>query len=164
MISLPAIESVLLEWAKDTYTVIEGIPLAVEAKEIDGEVKIVVFSTIQATREEINHHLHTHGIPALVKIAYVELVDMIPVLGTGKTDYRTLKDRITNTPKPLVTLSAITDSSDIESIVIQKIAEIAHISPENLQRQSRFGVDIVLDSLDIGELSVFVRTHYPQTQ
>lgn len=94
MISLPAIESVLIEWAKERHGSTEGIPLAVEAKEIDGDVKIVVFSTIQTTREELNHHLHTHGIAALVKIAYIESIDTIPVLGTGKTDYRALKDRI----------------------------------------------------------------------
>ena len=87
MISLPAIESTLLE----KYGNSELTTLAVEAVEKDGNVTIVVFTTFDISLDELNSYIHTHGIANLVKIARVDRLDVIPVLGTGKTDYKTLK-------------------------------------------------------------------------
>lgn len=90
MISLPAIESTLLE----KYGNPDITTLAVEAREIDGQVTIVVFTTFDVWTYEVNEYLHTHGISNLVKITRIDKIDMIPVLGTGKTDYKQLKTRI----------------------------------------------------------------------
>jgi acyl-CoA synthetase (AMP-forming)/AMP-acid ligase II/acyl carrier protein len=90
MISLPFIENILLE----KYGNPELTTLAVEAKEVDGNVTIVVFTTLGIWVDEINTYIHAHGASNLVKIARIEKVDVIPVLGTGKTDYKSLKSRI----------------------------------------------------------------------
>lgn len=90
MISLPAIETTLLE----KYGNPEITTLAIEALENDGKVTIVVFTTFDIALDEINEYIHAHGVSNLVKIARVDRLDMIPVLGTGKTDYKILKSRI----------------------------------------------------------------------
>lgn len=90
MISLPFIESILLQkYGSDTENT-----LAVEAKETNGEVKIVVFSTLDITKEEVWEYLRNSGVSTLVKINEVLKIDAIPVLGTGKTDYKVLKEMI----------------------------------------------------------------------
>lgn len=87
MISLPFIESILLE----KYGNSEITTLAIEAKEENGTVIIVAFTTFAASVEELNEYIHGHGASNLVKIARVQEVRNIPVLGTGKTDYKQLK-------------------------------------------------------------------------
>jgi hypothetical protein len=76
MISLPFIESILLEQYGDS----ESITLAIEAKEIDGSVHIILFSTQDLTLDEVNRYIHDHGASNLVKIARIQKLDMIPVL------------------------------------------------------------------------------------
>ena len=90
MISLPAIEAILLEQYGDP----EITKLAIEAKEQDGEVTIVAFTTFDMSPDELNNFIHANGASNLVKIARVERVEIIPVLGTGKTDYKLLKTMI----------------------------------------------------------------------
>ncbi len=90
MISLPAIESILLEQYGDP----EVTTLAIEAKEQDGVVTIVAFTTFDTTPDTMNDCIHANGASNLVKIARVERLEMIPVLGTGKTDYKLLKTMI----------------------------------------------------------------------
>jgi non-ribosomal peptide synthetase component E (peptide arylation enzyme) len=90
MISLPFIESILLE----KYGNPEVVTLAIEAKEIDGSVQIVLFSIQEISLDEVNTYIHDHGASNLVKIARVQKLESIPVLGTGKTDYKELKSLI----------------------------------------------------------------------
>ncbi len=90
MISLPAIEAILLEQYGDP----EITKLAIEAKEHDGVVTIVAFTTFDMSPDELNNFIHANGASNLVKIARVERLEMIPVLGTGKTDYKLLKTMI----------------------------------------------------------------------
>jgi len=90
MISLPAIEAILLEQYGDP----EITKLAIEAKEQDGGVTIVAFTTFDMSPDELNNFIHANGASNLVKIARVERLEMIPVLGTGKTDYKLLKTMI----------------------------------------------------------------------
>lgn len=90
MISLPAIETTLLE----KYGNPDITTLAIEARETDGIVTIVAFTIFDISVDELNEYIHAHGSSNLVKIARVERIDMIPVLGTGKTDYKQLKTRI----------------------------------------------------------------------
>ncbi len=90
MISLPAIETTLLE----KYGNPEVTTIAIEAQENDGTVTIIAFTTLDIAVDELNSYIHANGIPNLVKIARVEKIDSIPVLGTGKTDYKILKEKI----------------------------------------------------------------------
>lgn len=90
MISLPFIEGILLE----KYGNPELTTLALEAKEENGNVTIVVFTPLDISVDECNTYIHAHGASNLVKIARVEKIDAIPVLGTGKTDYKQLKSMI----------------------------------------------------------------------
>ncbi len=90
MISLPFIEGILLE----KYGNPEVTTLAIEAREDGWNTTIVLFTTLDITVDECNDYIHTHGASNLVKITRVEKVDTIPVLWTGKTDYKELKSRI----------------------------------------------------------------------
>ena len=92
MISLPAIESVLASHFASEND--EGPVLAVEATPSESHPEIVLFTTRDLDRQTANAHIREAGLSALHNIARVEQVDEIPVLGTGKTDYRTLKRRL----------------------------------------------------------------------
>lgn len=91
MISLPAIEGVLLK----KYGSETEVSLALEAKEHnDGSVKFVVFSIKPLEVSQLNTYLHERGISNLVKVSEVILLDEIPLLGTGKTDFMRLRKMI----------------------------------------------------------------------
>lgn len=90
MISLPFIEAILLE----KYGNPELTTTAIEAKEEDGSVILVAFVTFDTSLDELNEYIHAHGASNLVKISRIEKLDSIPVLGTGKTDYKQLKSMI----------------------------------------------------------------------
>ena len=53
---------------------------AVEAKEKDGKAKFVLFSTKDFDLQEINDTLYQGGIPHLVEIQEVRVLDEIPLL------------------------------------------------------------------------------------
>jgi len=97
MISLPAIEVVLAARA-DEPDGEQGPTLAVEASEEDGPVEIVLFTTGSVSREEANRHVRQAGLSALHNIRRVVRVEEIPVLGTGKTDYRALRRLLAKGP------------------------------------------------------------------
>lgn len=106
MISLPAIESVLLpHFSNETE---EGPVIAVEALGTADHPEIVLFTSRPATREQVNGWLREGGLTALHFIREVIPVEAIPVLGTGKTDYRGLKESWTasrgGTTHPLPTV------------------------------------------------------------
>ena len=91
MISLPAIESALLDKygsAKD-----DGPTLAVVATPGD-HPELVLFATGDLDREKANSVLRDAGLSSLYNLRRVERIDAIPVLGTGKTDYRSLEQRL----------------------------------------------------------------------
>lgn len=90
MISLPYIEWVLLE----KYGSNEELKIAIEALEEDWEVKVVLFSIDHIEVEEVNDYMRKNWVPNLVKISEVIKIEEIPVLWTGKTDYKTLKKQI----------------------------------------------------------------------
>lgn len=87
MVSLPFIENILLE----KYGNPEMSTLALEAKEENHQTTIVAFTTFDVSTEEINNYIHAHGASNLIKISSVQRLDAIPLLGTGKVDYRLLK-------------------------------------------------------------------------
>lgn len=91
MISLPAIESVLQAHFADRGD--EGPTIAVEAVGDPDSPDIVLFTRTPADRSRVNALIKEAGLSALHNIRQVVQVDAMPVLGTGKTDYRTLKAR-----------------------------------------------------------------------
>lgn len=68
--------------------------LAIEAKEENGNVVIIAFTIFDTIADELNDYIHAHGASNLVKIEQVVKLNEIPLLGTGKTDYKLLKSRI----------------------------------------------------------------------
>ncbi len=92
MISLPAIEEVLQKRYPGGE---DGPAVAVDALEEGGSVRIVLFTTCRdIDRRAANNRLRDAGLSALYNIKRVCYVDSIPVLGTGKTDYRKLKQSL----------------------------------------------------------------------
>lgn len=89
MISLPAVEEILLRCFSE-----EGdteVVLAVEATPSESQPELVLFSVRPIAREAANAALREAGLSPLHFIRQTRMVDKIPVLGTGKTDYRGLK-------------------------------------------------------------------------
>lgn len=94
MISLPAIEAVLLEGMEKMVDVAthDGPLLAVKAANPDTQPELVLFSAVEVTRQQVNTMIRGAGLSPLHNIRKVIIIDSIPVLGTGKTDYRQLRE------------------------------------------------------------------------
>ena len=92
MISLPAMENALLQKFGNPDTVV----LAVEGSDKIDPPQIVLFSTIPIELAQANAHLKQTGFSSLGKIHQLVEIDEIPLLGTGKTDYKVLKNKILN--------------------------------------------------------------------
>lgn len=89
MISLPAIESVLeRRYASDED---DGPVVAVEATPSEEHPEIVLFTTRAIDRQEANRLIRDAQLSPLHNISRVVQVESIPVLGTGKTDYKALR-------------------------------------------------------------------------
>ena len=67
--------------------------MAVEAK-TDDNPEIVLVTTKDISRDQANAALRAAGLSGLHSIRRVHKIEEIPVLGTGKTDYRQLKQLI----------------------------------------------------------------------
>ncbi len=89
MISLPAIEEVLMPHL--TRGDEEGPVLAVESTPADENPELILFTVKDTNRETVNAYLRDAGLSALHHIRRVVRVDEIPILGTGKIDYRSLQ-------------------------------------------------------------------------
>jgi long-chain-fatty-acid--[acyl-carrier-protein] ligase len=93
MISLPAIENVLQEHFAAHGD--GGPALAIEATSDEIHPEIVLFTTLAVEREEVNRCIRRAGLSALHNIRRLVRIETIPVLGTGKIDYRQLKTALT---------------------------------------------------------------------
>jgi len=92
MVSLPAIESVLeAHYATEDD---EKPVVAVEATPSEDHPEIVLFTTRDTDREAANQCIRDAGLSPIHNIRRVIRVQEIPLLGTGKTDYRALKARL----------------------------------------------------------------------
>lgn len=99
MISLPQMERVLLDFvaARQAGRLSEaanegpGPSLAVEAVERDGQPEIVLCTALPVSVAEANQALRAAGLSALYSVRRVLQVAALPVLGSGKTDYRTVR-------------------------------------------------------------------------
>ncbi|HSO86334.1 MAG TPA: AMP-binding protein [Draconibacterium sp.] len=90
MISLPFIEKILLEMFGEQ----EQQVAAVEGSDKTIPPQIVLFTTLHVNIDEINNYLLTHGVAPIAKIKRIIQLEQIPVLGTGKTDYKVLRKMI----------------------------------------------------------------------
>ena len=90
MISLPAMEEVLLSKYPNP-ALDHGPALAVEALGTDDAPVITLFSTLPLERDEVNATLRANGFSPIQSVRQVIQLPEIPCLGSGKTDYRTLK-------------------------------------------------------------------------
>ncbi|MBU1056490.1 MAG: AMP-binding protein [Proteobacteria bacterium] len=90
MVSLPAIESVLLNALSDQNE--EGPVLAVGATSSEYHPEIILYTAKDIEREEVNNIIRQSGLSGLHNVRKVIKLDKIPVLGSGKTDYQSLKN------------------------------------------------------------------------
>ncbi len=89
MISLPAIEDALIaQWPAGE----NGPVVTVDGEEREGLAPIVCLYTTNRgiTTEEANRVLKTAGLPSLAYVRHVHVMAEIPLLGSGKTNYRAL--------------------------------------------------------------------------
>jgi len=88
MVSLPAIEDVLMSaYARQDD---KGAPLAVLPTADDQHPELVLFTIRPLDRAQVNKIIQEAGLSGLHNIRIVREISEIPVLGTGKTDYRAL--------------------------------------------------------------------------
>ncbi len=88
MISLPALEE---PFARQYPPTEKGPRVAVEGVETDGGRRIVLFATEPISVRDANAKLLEAGFRGVMRLDEVRQVDTIPVLGTGKTDYKVLR-------------------------------------------------------------------------
>lgn len=92
MISLKGIEDVISKHVLSSADLDEGPQLAVCVDESDASKStLVLFTTVEIDRKKVNDILRQEGFSRLVKISKVQTIEEIPLLGTGKTDYRKLQ-------------------------------------------------------------------------
>jgi len=96
MVSLASIEDALLQEAlkKRLGYGDEGPILAITAKEQPGEkTKINLFTKFDITVDDVNKSLKDAGFSNLVKVSSVTKLPEIPIMGTGKVNYRLLEEK-----------------------------------------------------------------------
>jgi len=84
MVSLTAVESAAASLWADAMHAVLAVP---DAKK--GEQLVLLTTMKDATRDALRAHLVEGGMSELMAPKFVKIVDEIPVLGTGKTDYVT---------------------------------------------------------------------------
>jgi long-chain-fatty-acid--[acyl-carrier-protein] ligase len=91
MISLPALEE---PFARKYPPGDQGPRVAVEGIETPGGRKIVLFTTEKLSLRDANALLQAEGHRGVMRLDDVRQVEKLPVLGTGKTDYKVLRAMI----------------------------------------------------------------------
>jgi long-chain-fatty-acid--[acyl-carrier-protein] ligase len=89
MISLPALEEPFARLYPPTK---DGPRVAVEGVEVEGGGRrVVLFTTEEVALRQANELLLKEGMQGVMRLDEVRRVDALPVLGTGKTDYKVLR-------------------------------------------------------------------------
>lgn len=88
MVSLPAIESVLVKHFTSSDS--DGPELAVVATPDEQKPDIILFCIREITRESANNIIRQSGLSGLHNIREVKQIESLPLLGTGKVDYKAL--------------------------------------------------------------------------
>lgn len=84
MVSLTAVEAAAsAHWPAAAHAVV-AVP---DAKK--GEQLVLLTTHAEATRDSLRAHLQAEGMSELMAPKHIKIIDDIPVLGTGKTDYVT---------------------------------------------------------------------------
>ena len=91
MISLPALET---PFQKKFPADENGPRVAVEGIETAGGRLVVLFTTTDIEIREASEVLLEAGLRGVMRLDAVQKIDAIPVLGTGKTDYKSLRVRV----------------------------------------------------------------------
>jgi long-chain-fatty-acid--[acyl-carrier-protein] ligase len=92
MISLPALE----EPFTHRFPPIDAGPrVAVEGVETDHGRRIVLFTTEQLSLSDANALLQQNGFRGVMRLDEVRRVESLPLLGTGKVDYKVLRAQLT---------------------------------------------------------------------
>ncbi|MSR52341.1 MAG: hypothetical protein EXS09_03500 [Gemmataceae bacterium] len=91
MISLPALEE---PFAKLYPPTDQGPRVAVEGIETPEGRRIVLFTTEDVSLKDANARLQAEGFRGVLRLDAVVQLEKIPVLGTGKTDYKVLRAMI----------------------------------------------------------------------
>ncbi len=94
MISLPALEEPLANRYPPTE---EGPRVAVEGIETESGRRIVLFSTEAISLGEANAVLQQEGFRGVMRLDEVRRVQQLPLLGTGKVDYKVLRGELKQT-------------------------------------------------------------------
>lgn len=97
MVSLPAIEAALEPHYGSEGD--DGPALAIVATD-DDRPEIVLFATEDLDRGEVNEHIRAAGLSGLSNVRRIMRIDALPLLGTGKTDYRALAERLGRVNRP----------------------------------------------------------------
>jgi non-ribosomal peptide synthetase component E (peptide arylation enzyme) len=87
MVSLPALEEPLSRQYPPTE---DGPQVAVEGVDLPNRW-IVLYTTQEISLQQANAILAEAGLRGVMRLDAVERVEAIPVLGTGKTDYKVLR-------------------------------------------------------------------------
>lgn len=90
MVSLPALEE---PFARRYPPTDRGPRVAVEGTDASGR-KVVLFTTEPITLREANAILLEEGFRGVMRLDEVRQLDALPVLGTGKTDYKVLRAQL----------------------------------------------------------------------
>jgi long-chain-fatty-acid--[acyl-carrier-protein] ligase len=88
MVSLPAVEDVLTRAYAQPDD--KGPCLAVLATADESRPELALFTTRELDRAQVNKTIQESGLSGLHNIRIVRTIPEIPLLGTGKTDYRAL--------------------------------------------------------------------------
>jgi long-chain-fatty-acid--[acyl-carrier-protein] ligase len=94
MVSLLAIETALQE--RFSLSSAPAIFVVSPLEADDEKTKLAVMTNSQASKEELNTCLKEVGFGRIVKIAHVIHREKIPVMGTGKIDYRSIDAQVKN--------------------------------------------------------------------
>lgn len=94
MISIGGVEEVLIKHLLEQNRISSDIlSLAVIADEKEeGKSRLILFVTFDFDKDEANQILQNEGFSNLIKISEVKKIEEIPIMGTGKTNYRALQD------------------------------------------------------------------------
>ncbi len=91
MISLPALEEPFANRYPPTD---QGPRAAIEGIETPDGRRVVLFTTEDITLKEANAVLQQEGFRGVMRLDEVRKIEKIPVLGTGKTDYKVLRAQL----------------------------------------------------------------------
>ncbi len=88
MISLPFLEGLLQEQRGTS----DEANLALEGKETEDGIEITLFTVdLDLSLKDVNAYLKSKGVSNLIQIDVIKPIGAIPLLGSGKIDYKVLK-------------------------------------------------------------------------